>query len=198
MVELIYVPGATTLHGMPCEHFTPSSPFVSNGVQYAGVVHMSPEQLADAGVMAVEVGATPDVDVRHYSVSQVLSGATATFSAELKPLRDVLSTKFLDLEAQRWHCQVAGIVVDGVRVPTDDKTVVLLTLANICAVASIQFKSDSGFSEWTAEQVTSVLDAINAHIQECFVTEALHATALKAMTSAEEVVAYDITTGWPV
>lgn len=79
----------------------------------------------------------------------------------------------------RWQAEIGGIEVDGMPVPTDDRSKVLI--AGACNQALMQdepsftrtFKINGVFVSVTNAQVLVIGDAIADHVQQCFDAEAL-------------------------
>lgn len=76
----------------------------------------------------------------------------------------------------RWRKETGGITVGGVPIATDRESQAMLTGAHAYVqanpTATIKWKSEAGFVELTAEQITALALAVGAHVQACFAKEA--------------------------
>jgi hypothetical protein len=57
--------------------------------------------------------------------------------------------------------------------------------------------ADGTFVPLDAAGITAVAMAVRAHVQACFDKEAVLKAKIEAASSAEEIAAIDLNTGWP-
>lgn len=128
------------------------------------------------------------------------SGSSVTRSHVVKSLADCKVIKKDQLAVKRYDVEVSGITVGGVRVNTDRETQSILTGARILAKEdagySVNWKTSSGWAALNAATIIAVADAVAAHVQGAFDTEKAHSDAIDALTTAAEVVAYNIEANW--
>lgn len=133
------------------------------------------------------------------SVTPGADEVTGTYS--YKSLADCKALKLAELASYRYEQEVGGIAVGGVSVDTDRDTQAILTAARIYAKEDSNYtvnwkKSDGTFVTLDAATIIAIADAMATHVQSCFDNEKDHVAAINALTTAAEVAAYDITTGW--
>ncbi|MFD2142881.1 DUF4376 domain-containing protein [Ancylobacter oerskovii] len=77
--------------------------------------------------------------------------------------------------AKRWAIETAGIVVNGASIATDRESQGLITGAFVYVQANpsatVQFKAADGFVTLDAAAVTTIANAVAAHVQACFAAE---------------------------
>ncbi|MCM8738276.1 DUF4376 domain-containing protein [Azospirillum sp. A1-3] len=104
--------------------------------------------------------------------------------------------------AKRWEVEVAGTIVNGIPVATDDrsKTLILGKRAQAQADPDMTFrwKAVNGWVELSGAQIIAIADAVADHVQACFDREGELHDAIDAAKDAAAVLAVDITAGWPV
>ena len=104
-------------------------------------------------------------------------------------LQDARDSKKAELAAARFEAETAGI--DGIK--TDRESQALITGAALKAMQdntySCRWKTESGFVELTALQISAVADAVRTHVQGCFNREAELLPLIEAATSPEELEA---------
>lgn len=92
----------------------------------------------------------------------------------------------------RWVREVAGITVNGMAVPTDERTRGVLTGARIKADADPNYqisnwKAGAGqYVSLDAAAIIAISDAVEAHIQDCFAANATVDADIAAGTIATE------------
>jgi hypothetical protein len=110
--------------------------------------------------------------------------------------------KLTELAAYRYNRETAGITVNGSQIKTDRESQATITgaftLAAINPDMEFNWKAVNGFLNINKVQLQAIAVAVGQHVQACFSREKVHAQAISALTTAEEVEAYDFTTGWPV
>jgi hypothetical protein len=101
------------------------------------------------------------------------------------------------IAASRYTAEMAGTVVQGMAIATDDRSQGLITGAALAAMLdagyTIKWKTAEGFVELTGAQIIGVASAVRAYVQACFDREAdlLAAVADGSMTAAM------LEEGWP-
>jgi hypothetical protein len=102
------------------------------------------------------------------------------------------------IAARRYDAEVAGTVVGGMPIATDDRSKLLINGAALRANRSsdyvLRWKTSDGFVDLTADQVLAVADAVSEHVQACFDRE----DALLAAVADGTINAEMLEEGWPV
>ena len=111
------------------------------------------------------------------------------------------SAKIDELSALRYQHETAGITLNGMTIETDRQSQSLITgawsISQINPAILIDWKGANGWVQIDAATITAIAGAVAAHVQACFSAERIHAEAILALETSEEVAAYDLTTGWP-
>lgn len=114
---------------------------------------------------------------------------------------DLREARKVEVAARRKQAETAGITVNGVPVPTDEDTQAKVTgaitlMENDPTLTTIDWKAGSWL---TLDMATlkAIGTAIGRHVESCFSNERAHAEALDALTTAADIAAHDISTGWP-
>ena len=111
------------------------------------------------------------------------------------------SAKIDELSALRYQHETAGITLNGMTIETDRQSQSLITgawsISQINPAILIDWKGANGWVQIDAATITAIAGAVAAHVQSCFSAERIHAEAILALETSEEVAAYDLTTGWP-
>lgn len=120
----------------------------------------------------------------------------------LPSLEDAKAQRLAELAALRYEMETAGIEVGGASIETDRDSQALITgawsISQINPAVLIDWKTASGaWVQIDAATITGIAGAVASHVQTCFSQERVHAEAIGALTTAEAVMDYDMTTGWP-
>ena len=95
--------------------------------------------------------------------------------------------KYSEIAQARYNAEIAGI--NGIK--TDRESQALVTGAALKAMQdeeySCRWKTESGFVELTALQISAVADAVRAHVQGCFDREAELLPLIEAATTEAEL-----------
>lgn len=88
---------------------------------------------------------------------------------------------------KRWLTSISGVAVSGVQIATDDASRGMIAevkqnFDNGAITGTVSFKALSGWVTLTGPQITSVNQAVVAHIQACFAAEAAADAAITAGT----------------
>jgi hypothetical protein len=98
---------------------------------------------------------------------------------------------------ERYKREIAGIVLAGMPIETDDRSKTLIAGAALKAMRDpdfvLRWKTPAGFVDLPAAQVLMIADAVSDHVQACFNRESTLLDALAAGTFAESMLAE----GWP-
>lgn len=101
------------------------------------------------------------------------------------------------IAARRYDAEVAGTVVGGMSIATDDRSKLLINGAALRANRSsdyvLRWKTSDGFVDLSAAQVLAVADAVSEHVQACFDRE----DALLGAVTDESITAEMLEEGWP-
>ncbi len=162
---------------------------------------MSDAQLAGLGIYPVDEVKPALTWTQHHGtpVVDVTDGrATATYPVlDYSPdevagiLEAARERKRSEIAAARYEAETAGIDVNGFTVRTDRESQSLITGAALKAMQdekySCRWKTESGFVELTALQISAVADAVRTHVQACFDREAELVALIEAAESPEEL-----------
>lgn len=117
-------------------------------------------------------------------------------AAELRTSRESL------LEAKRVHVEAGGIVlpngqVVGTTIEDQNRITSVLTNSPLAGIEDFDFETTTGWVTMTLADLRQIAAAIALHVKECYRVKRMHAEALAALTSAEELLAYDVLAKWP-
>lgn len=111
------------------------------------------------------------------------------------------SAKIDELSALRYQHETAGITLSGMIIETDRQSQALITgawsFSQLNPAVMIDWKGVNGWIQVDAATIAAIAGAVATHVQACFSSERVHAEAIAALETREEVAAYDLTTGWP-
>lgn len=158
---------------------------------------MSDAQLAELGIYPCDEIKPPLEWTQHYGTPEITVAdgrATATYPVlDYSPeevagiLEAAKERKRSEIAAARFEAETAGI--DGIK--TDRESQALITGAALKAMQdstyTCRWKTESGFVELTALQISAVADAVRAHVQGCFDREAELLPLIDAAESPEEL-----------
>ena len=120
--------------------------------------------------------------------------------------------KFEELKQRRKASELKGIQVTQIGSTTlpvpisipcelDDQTRITAVLTNMNLfpeITPISFKANgNAFVQVTYEEVKQIAYLVSRLIQACFDNERLHTVAISALTKPEDVMVYNVSTGWP-
>jgi len=112
-----------------------------------------------------------------------------------------LADKLAALAAYRYEKETAGITVNGAVIRTDEASQAKINgawaTAQMNANVLIDWKGENGWVQINKAAIDAISMAVSAHVQACYSQEKVHSDAINTLTTAAEVEAYDITTGWP-
>ena len=120
----------------------------------------------------------------------------------IETFESVKQQKFSELSAYRYSKENAGRMLNGVLIKTDLESKVNLngavSLAMLRPESSVNWKiSDTVWIPLPAAQIIETGLAVSDYFEDCFNCNMTHALAINALTTIEEVLDYDFTTGWP-
>ena len=106
--------------------------------------------------------------------------------------------------AKRWAVMTGGISLPGgmhVGTTIDDQNRITSVVANAALVgltdeSLVDFKSNSGWVQISIGQVKAIAGAIGQFVQACYSSERQHHEAIDLLVTAQELRAYDVSTGW--
>ena len=160
---------------------------------------LSEAQLAELGVFPcdevkpektwAQYYGTPSVTVENGRATAVYPVVDYSSADADRILEEAKVRKRGEIAAARFEAETAGI--DGIK--TDRESQALITGAALKAMQdekySCRWKTESGFVELSALQISAVADAVRAHVQGCFDREAELLPLIEAATSPEELEA---------
>jgi hypothetical protein len=101
------------------------------------------------------------------------------------------------IASRRYTAEMAGTVIQGMVIATDDRSQGLITGAALAAMLdadyTIKWKTAEGFVELTGAQIIGVASAVHAYVQACFDREADLLTAVADGSITEAM----LDEGWP-
>lgn len=170
------------------------APFEMDGVQYPAnwLRLMTPEQRVAFG--AVELPEPPQVDQRFYYVTENEPGS---YQVTPKPLAQALAVRVAELATLRFGKETSG--VGGFS--TDRESQALITGAALAATLdpayTVDWKGANGWVKLNATQLLAAAQAVRAHVQACFSNERVLYERLAAAATLDELIAVDLSVGWP-
>lgn len=145
-----------------------------------------------------ELGPIPD----GYTLLEPCDYPTWNGSEWVSDFSQALAAKIESLAAYRYEKETAGITVNGSTIRTDRESQSLIAGAKLYSDLNesilIDWKAENGWVQIDRNAIVAISQAVAAHVQACFSNEKVHSSAINALTTVEEIEAYDITTGWPV
>ena len=139
-----------------------------------------------------------------YITTMTASGAVIQ---ELAPtpiiytLETAKAQRLNELAAYRYTKETAGITLNGAGIKTDLESQAKISgawsAAQMNPAILIDWKGENGWIQIDAATITAIAMAVANHVQACFSNERIHAEAIGALETAEDVQNYDFTTGWP-
>jgi hypothetical protein len=158
---------------------------IESGLNPAGVTALIVKQLFPANP-----NFHADVDVRDVStISGVAVGWIVDVDGSIAPYVQPAPTKAaLTTYAAnaRFIKETSGIIVAGAAIATDRDSQAMINGAQAyvtaASVASIAYKTSSGWATLTAAEVLATAVAVGAHVQACFVAESTLDAAITAGT----------------
>ena len=136
-----------------------------------------------------------------YPEAQFRADEIAAVSASV-PIERARAGKLDALAALRWE-KTQTMTYDGVVTPSSDVAVAYLTGAVVAIQTrvpppTVNWKLGPGeFRTWDLAALVAFGQAMRDHIQACFDNEQTLATAIAVAQTSAEVMAIDLTTGWP-
>lgn len=129
------------------------------------------------------------------------SEVTVGYAVAARSLQELKEELKASVSQKRWEIETGGITVTGSTIDTSRESQGMLSGANLLATTfpnrSIDWKTKTGWVSLPAATVLQISAAVGSHVQDCFSRErALH-EAIDAATTTEEVLAINISAGWP-
>lgn len=123
-----------------------------------------------------------------------------TYAVTEKPAADVLAARLAELDDLTDAKKEAGVIVNGMEIGTDTDAITELTgalsLMGRNPNETTPFKAKNGWAVADKATLEAVQDAIWNHIKAVNVNSKAHYDALSALTTGQDIVDHDITTGW--
>lgn len=99
--------------------------------------------------------------------------------------------------AKRWEYEQAGIELNGLKIRTDaeaqNKMDIALLGMKESGLKKIDFKTDSGWKEFTLEEFSNIVSIVHVYIQKCFKYEHDLVDKINACKTLGELNALDLT-----
>jgi hypothetical protein len=179
----------------------------ANGIQHPSNWNeaWSPQEKVARGLRIIQEPADPEPGVRRVETAlQVVSGHPVRVADdEPIPLAELKAEKLQAMRARRWAVETSGLTINGLVVPTDEKT------QNRAANAVLYLDKSPGVEtvDWEIsptedvvldlETLTAIATGIGAHVQACFTRSKTLKADILAAEDAEALAAIDINAGWP-
>jgi len=129
------------------------------------------------------------------------AGYTEITEVEYNILQATIPNKLADLAAYRFAKETEGVIFSGALIRTDLESQAMINgavaYANLNPAVVIDWKAANGWVQIDKDTIEAIGNAVGAHVQACYSQERVHAEAIAALTTPEEIAAYDFTTGWP-
>ncbi|BBU61406.1 hypothetical protein MSC49_13410 [Methylosinus sp. C49] len=131
-----------------------------------------------------------------------LGAGNAPTPLPIPTLAEAKSKRLAALAARRWRAETAGTSVNGMSLPTDEKTQAKLTAAVVASVLdnnyAVNWKLANGaFVMLDHATLIAVAQGVRAHVQSCFDREAQLVAAIVAAQDSAALEAIDIDADWP-
>jgi hypothetical protein len=181
-----------------------------DGRTIPNVYLLTPEERKAAGIYnfahAAPVPAYHRAGATTYTIDDVAGVVTESVEAVPLSKAEVAEARKADLAAYRYRVETGGVTVGGTLIASDRQSQAMIAGAKLFAdmnpAAMIDWKGASGWVQIDAAAVTAIANAVGDHVQACFSAERIHAEALDAIVAdtagtADDLIAHDITTGWP-
>lgn len=124
------------------------------------------------------------------------------FDPTPKTFAGAISAKFGELDKKRRAVEEGGIMFGNVPLKTDRQTAAIITAAYVKAKDNPAFVipnwkfADGVFAPLDAATIIAAGDAITAHVQSAFDREAELSAQLMALTTVEDLLAFDVDARW--
>lgn len=177
-----------------------------DGTKYGAgwLLNPPPGGLAALGAEPVTREDRPAVNERFYVIGEVEDGNTISYTADPRPIGDILALRLAELAARRFQIETAGIDLAGSVVRTDEASQAKINGAYAMVQRDpqkiIDFKAANGWAQLDAATMTAIAAAVGDHVQACYSAEKTHSVAMAALAAAEDfegLIAYDFSGGWP-
>ncbi len=135
-----------------------------------------------------------------YEVDEATKTINKVYVVSGKPLDDVKAKKLEELAAKAFEVEIQGVTVGSDEIGTDRESVGRVTgalsLMGRNPTATTDFKTKGGWAVANKAALEAIQDAIWSHVKGVAANEKSHYDAINALTTAQEVVDYDISAGW--
>lgn len=166
------------------------------------------EQFNDGSMLVerwIESNPTTDIDVKTSETIEFRDDKiVVVYNYEPPEVTSLKSNIKQKLANKRWEVETGGCFIDGNAYATDREsqtkyTAVAVAISQADPLTwSINWKTNDGqFVVLNAQQMMAVINMVMYHVQSSFNKEFEFIEAIDACTTVEEVLAIDITIGWP-
>jgi hypothetical protein len=115
-------------------------------------------------------------------------------------LSDAQTLILSNLAEARYTAQISPVNINGINMNANPASITMLNSAiaslGTSTTATVNFKAQSGWAVMNLAQLQAFSTAINTQIQFCFTNEFNLTQNIMALTTTDEIAAFDITTGW--
>ena len=116
-------------------------------------------------------------------------------------ITELKAQRLSNLAAYRYSIETAGITLNGATIATNSESQAKINgawaFSQVNPTLLIDWKGENGWIQINAATITSIASAVASHVQACYSQERIHAEAINALETVEEIQNYDFTTGWP-
>lgn len=135
------------------------------------------------------------------TIGDLWDGESFSTPSKYSTVEEAKEQKLAELAAYRYARETAGITVNGALIRTDLESQAMINGAvayvNLNPTALIDWKAANAWVQIDKNTVTAIGNLVGTHVQVCYSRERYHAEAIAALTTSEEIAAYDFATGWP-
>lgn len=157
------------------------------------------EVLTPFGVAYLTYTSSPDSDYATYTMSGYTPNEdgsySTTWTATPLPLDQAQTVLLGKVATYRAGVAYAPVTFNNVLVPINSDVISILSVV-AGGTATIDFKGDNGWLSIAPADATALIAQIQTQVQTAFTNERKHHDAVMALTTVDEVAAYDYTTGW--
>ena len=130
-------------------------------------------------------------------VDKVTENSTEGPEPTIEELRNIMQQKVTEY---RWRKETGGITVGDSVIATgiEDQNRITSVIANaeLAGVTEVDFKTVSGWTTLSIEQVKGLAAAIALHVQSCFTKERAVSEAINSLETVEEIEHLDVAAMW--
>ena len=159
---------------------------------------------------AVQADAVEITEAEHVALLEAQSeGKIIQADAQGRPfaafqtytVEEVRANKLAALATYRFEKETDGLILGGAIIRTDRESQAMITGAKSYSDtnpnALIDWKGATSWIQIDRATLLAIGQAVGTYVQACFSRERVHFEAIMALSTPEEIKAYNFTTGWP-